>query len=155
MTSTTPSADWRESVTSHYTKLGKLTQFARLIGLQNLQSHQKEQALNREAESKAVRRQWLGNEADSMQADDMGHNILGDINHPAPVIVAGGDSSSGLKTLAALALGGLLGSGGLAAGAAAMYFAARQQEPAKTVEQPAEQTDYSLGLGKLEDYLAE
>lgn len=91
-----------------------------------------------------------------MQADDdMGHTILGDIQNPAPVIVAGGDSSSGLKTLAALALGGLLGSGGLAAGAAAMYFATRQQEPAKTAEQPAEQTDYSLGLGKLEDYLTQ
>lgn len=81
--------------------------------------------------------------------DDMGPTILGDIQNPAPVIVAGG-SDSGLKTLAAMALGGLLGAGGIAGGAAAMYFASKKDSA--PVAEPVS-TDVRVGLGRIEDYL--
>lgn len=85
-----------------------------------------------------------------MQADDeMGHTILGDVTNPAPVIVAGG-GDSGLKTLLILSLGGLLGAGGIAGGAAAMYFANRPESV--PVVEPVN-TDISVGLGRIEDYL--
>lgn len=119
------------------------------MGNQALQRHNNETAKNREAESAHVRKTIWNAESDSSE-EDMGNTILGDVNHPAPIVMAG-NSDSTLKTLATLALGGLLGGGGIAAGAAAMYLLNKPEVVQPATPQPGE--TMNIGLGKLEDYL--
>lgn len=76
--------------------------------------------------------------------------VLGDVNHPAPIIMAGNNDST-LKTLATLALGGLLGGGGIALGALAMNYL--NKEPAVQPVAPEPSEKMNIGLGKLQDYL--
>lgn len=76
---------------------------------------------------------------------------MGDVQHPAPIVVAGSSGDSTLKTLAVLAMAGMMGVGGAGAGAAAMWWLSKQSQP--VVADPVEQNDFSVGLGRIEDYI--
>lgn len=153
MSSSTASTDWPAETVDHYEKMGRLHQLSRLLGIRKMERDDQEQHLNREAESKAARRQWIGDAADDdKDADDMGNQtILGDVTNPTPIVVAGNQGGSDtLKTLAAMALGVLVGGGGLAAGAAAAYLLNRPDTETPVVA-PTEEPN--IGLGRIEDYL--
>lgn len=93
-------------------------------------------------------------DAEESDGNDMGdQTILGDVTNPTPIVVAGNHGGSDtLKTLATLALGGLLGGGGLAAGAAATYFLNKAPDVVEQIT-PGETERVEIGLGKIEDYL--
>lgn len=86
-------------------------------------------------------------EAEELEMADI---RLGDETHPTPIIMAGNQSNGLGSTLAALALGGLLGGGGLAAGAAGMYLLNKSPE---VVQPPDTNERMDIGLGRIEDYL--
>jgi hypothetical protein len=128
--------------------------------------HQSETEKNQRAENAAVRRKlWgsQGNEGGGSEGDMAGSTILGDVTHPAPVIIAGGQQSSGLaKTLAGLAIGALIPTAGVG-GFLASQLVDRvpalqqlQQPPSSTtvIQNTPEQPErVDVGLGKIEDYL--
>lgn len=78
-----------------------------------------------------------------------GQTVLGDITHPTPIVVAGGNQSSSIPALAALAAGAMIPGAGIAGYAVSKML---EQDPPPAV-QPAEDTSVSIGLGRLEDYL--
>ena len=89
----------------------------------------------------------------SSEDNEMGTTILGDVTHPTPVVVAGGNDSSVGKMLTGAALGmSLLGVPG--AGVAG-YLLSKMQQP--TQQQPAlppqvnDGETVDLGLSKFED----
>ena len=121
--------------------------------MQSLQANAREQQKNQEAESDFVRRKLWGQGGQSggneNETDDMGHTILGDINHPAPIIMPQPQSS--LPTIAALAAT-------LAAGGLAGYLLSRPDQPApqpiQQIEAPSfDDSSVSIGLGRIEDYI--
>ena len=122
--------------------------------MHSLRAAQAEQQRNREAESAHVRKTvWgeQGNGASEDAEDDMGHTILGDVNHPAPIIMP--QQSSSLAPVAIL-LAGLLAGG--ASGAAAGYFLSPSGKGDADENAPAfEDESVSIGLGRIEDYLQE
>ena len=83
----------------------------------------------------------------SGEDEEMGHTILGDVNHPAPVIVSQPASNAGL--VAALVLSSLLPTAGVAGLAA--YLLTRQ--PQASEQWSADDETVSIGLGRIEDYL--
>lgn len=133
----------------HFKRRGKLELLTGLIGAKSLEDHNAETRKNREAESAAVRRDLWG-QTDGEGDDMAGQTILGDVTNPTPIVIAGQQGgSSALQTMATLALGGLLGGGGLAAG---MMLNKAPNITAAPVIQQADET-LSIGLGKIEDYL--
>ena len=107
---------------------------------------------NQEAENRYVRRKvWGDDSTESPESEDMGHTILGDVNHPTPIIVAGGQSGGNelLKAAAIALLGAAIPGAGVAG-----YFLNQALKPTETqTESAAGQQDFSVGLGKIEDYL--
>ena len=80
-----------------------------------------------------------------------GNIVLGDVQHPAPIVIAGQQSggSDFVKGLAIAALGAAIPGAGLAG-----YFISNAlTKPDTPVIQPIDQNDFSVGLGKIEDYL--
>lgn len=144
----------------------KLETLTGLLGIRALTHHQAENEKNQRAENAAVRKKVWGSDgtAGGSEDDMAGSTILGDVTHPAPVIIAGGQQSSGLaKTLAGLAIGALIpsaGVGGFLASRIMEHVPASQpsQQPSTTVIQQApvqEAERVDVGLGKLSDYLKE
>ena len=121
-----------------------------MLGIKNLMSHQKEQELNREAESLAVRRKFIGDKADQQAEErngEMGDNLnLGDTYHPAPIIIPPQKDDSLLKNLLLIGLGGI---GVWGASQVLDKLPAPQPAP---LTQPREQTEVSVGFGSPEDY---
>ena len=144
----------------------KLETLTGLLGIRSMTHHQSETEKNQRAENAAVRRKlWgsQGNEGGGSEGDMAGSTILGDVTHPAPVIIAGGQQSSGLaKTLAGLAIGALIPTAGVG-GFLASQLVDRvpalqqlQQPPSSTtvIQNTPEQPErVDVGLGKIEDYL--
>ena len=144
----------------------KLETLTGLLGIRSLTHHQSETEKNQRAENSAVRRKLWGsqnNETGGSEDDMAGSTILGDVTHPAPVIIAGGQQSSGLaKTLAGLAIGALIPTAGVG-GFLASQLVDRvpalqqlQQPPSSTtvIQNTPEQPErVDVGLGKIEDYL--
>ncbi len=117
-----------------------------------MEHHAEMSRRNQEAENRCVRQQLWGNDGGAGEDDDMGNTILGDVTHPTPIVVAGGQqqSSSLLPTVIALAAGALIPG----AGVAGYLLNAALVKP--DIALPAQQftdSSVSLGLGKIEDYL--
>lgn len=105
----------------------------------------KEQQRNREAESAAVRRAaWGESENQSVDDDDMGHTILGDIYGGAPQQPQ--QPSQLASMLAGFAIAAASGLGGY-------YLASRGDAPEPAAEYTDETVD--VGLGRIEDYIRE
>jgi hypothetical protein len=143
----------REALQRHLDREGRLKQWATMTGLNWLNQSQQRQAANEEAENRWFRKTVSGEEMQVDADDDMGHTILGDITHPAPIIMP--QQQPQQNPLMSMLLGAAMTAGG---GAVGYYFANQNNTP-----QPQEQTapagfDYetvSVGLGKIEDYLEE
>jgi hypothetical protein len=144
------------NLVDHYTKMGKLTQMARLLGIKNLTMHHRNQKTNLETQSRVYRREMLGDENTESDDEDMGdHTVLGNVTHPTPIVVAGQQSSGNdfLKGLAIAALGAAIPGAGIAG-----YLVNQAiNNPTPIVQPvtpaPVDQNDFSVGLGKIEDYL--
>jgi len=145
------SMNWREASTEvlekFYANKAKLNNLAGLTAIQSLQANQREQQANQEAESQWVRKNvWGSNE--KAGDDDMGTTILGDITHPAPIIMPPTPQSS---------IGTILGLiGTIAAAGMGGYMFANRGADAPAVEQQSppsfDDSTLQLGLGRLEDY---
>jgi len=148
----------------------KLETLTGLLGIRALTHHQAETEKNQRAENAAVRGKVWGSDAgdgDGSEGDMAGSTILGDVTHPTPIVIAGGQqqSSGGLaKTLAGLAIGALIPSAGVGGFLASQLMQAvpavqqRQQQHGTTVIQqtPVQEPErVDVGLGKLSDYLKE
>ena len=132
----------------------KIQNLMRLTEAENWDAMHEEQQKNREAESAWTRKNLWGAEEVANESEDMRQTILGDVNHPAPIVVAPSNSGGLAQTLLPVLLGASL-MGVPAAGIAGAALMSSFNQPAVT--QPAEQTDetVSIGLGKIEDYLKE
>lgn len=119
-----------------------------MIGNRALDAHERETRLNREAESAHVRKtMWDGNNGPD---DDMGdQTILGDVTNPAPIVIQGGSNGGG-NSLLTLALGAILGGGGIVLGQ--MLTKPIGVETPAIVKPTDNDTTTTIGLGKLEDY---
>lgn len=127
-----------------------------MIANQALQHHQDEVQKNRDAESAYIRKNVWGDTSSNPDTgtDDMSHQtILGDVTQAPPtVVMAGGDN--GLKTLATLAIGGLMGltgAGGVGLLAYQMLNGGDSRD-AVVPSQQLEDTNVKLGLGRIEDF---
>lgn len=109
---------------------------------------------NQEAENRKVRRDVWGSDLEVPMDDDMGdQTILGDVTHPTPIVIAGNQSGGSdlLKGLAIAALGAAIPGAAIAG-----YFvsqAMKDQSPIVAPNNPDGQNDFSVGLGKITDYL--
>lgn len=133
--------------------------------MQSLRANTQEQLKNQEAESSWVRRNlWgateSGNSEQSESDEMLGHTVLGDVNHPAPIIiqqpapqpVQQPQQHNNVPALAALV--GVLGLGGMGT-----YLASRDRPEPPPVVAPIEQVppefddeSLSIGLGRIDDY---
>ena len=145
------STNWREAskevLETFYRNKAKISNLAGLTAVQSLQANQREQQANQEAESQWVRKNVWGSD-EKAGDDDMGTTILGDITHPAPIIMPPTPQSS-IGTII-----GLIGTIA-AAGMGGYMFATSGTQPPAVEQQPPPSFDDStlqLGLGRLEDY---
>lgn len=129
----------------------KLETLTGLLGYRALMNHQAESEKNQAAENQHIRRSLWGYEGRQSESDDdtMGHTILGDVNHPAPIIMP--QQQPQQNPLVSM----LLGAAMTAAGGAAGYYFANQNNVTQPTSPPIEFQDetISVGLGKIEDYL--
>ena len=147
MESLTSSNDFLQGVKQIGLKRGKMELLTSLLGYRNLQAHQQRQAKNLEAEESAVRRNlWGSNEEPPTfdGGDDVaGDTVLGDVTHPAPVIVQ--KSAGMLGPLVMALLGASVPGAGIAGYVASQFF----------TEQPAavemEDESVTIGIGRLEE----
>lgn len=113
-----------------------------------LRDSQKRQAANEEAENRWFRKTVGGGNVQAENEDEMGTTILGDITHPAPIIMPPSPQSN---------IGTILGlAGTMAAAAMGGYMYANSGTQPQQVEQqqpPAfDDSTIKIGLGRLEDY---
>lgn len=128
-----------------------------VLGHQMIDRHAAEHAKTAAAHGRMHRKQIDQPDADPGENDDMGtQTILGDVTNPTPIVIAGNQSSGGdlLKTLAIAALGAAVPTAGLIG--VAGYHLLNQQQPTPIIQPVVpdpESPDFSVGLGKIEDYL--
>lgn len=141
-----------EQVVKYWEKMGKLNLWAGVMTAQKLQFENESHQKNREAEEAYVRKQVWGTQdgasPSEAEGDDMGNVYLGDVNHPAPIILPQPPQHNNqLATVTAMAA--LLGLGTLGG---YMLSGGRKQEAPKQ-DQPAYLDEsVSIGLGKWEDF---
>ena len=128
----------------------KLESLTGLLGIKALQDHQAESHKNMQAENQRIRKDVWGYKEPAISDDMHTQTILGDVNHPAPIVIAGQQSGSGLgKVLAGLAIGAMIPTAGVGG-----YLASQLMKP-KAPEVPAveqvEPETVKLGLLRLED----
>jgi hypothetical protein len=149
--STNSLTDWRILATKYGEQAGKIFQWARLGAVEDMHAQWDEQQKNREAESAAVREKaWGAGSGETMASDDeMRQTILGDVTHPAPVVITPQQQSTTLQTaVLAAALTAAAGMGG--------YMLAGKDTTEPVTPSPDVSFDDSsvtIGLGKIEDYL--
>ena len=80
----------------------------------------------------------------------MGHTILGDITHPAPVVYPPAPPSQWPLAIG-LAMATLFPTAGL--GSLAAYFLTRNDTAAVTQPAAFDDSSISIGLGRIEDYI--
>jgi len=147
MESATSSNDFLQGVKQIGLKRGRMELLTGLLGYRNLQAHQQRQAKNLEAEEAAVRRKLWGSKEQPPTFDGAeavaGDTVLGDVNHPAPVIVQ--KPASVLGPLVMAVLGAAVPGAGIAGYVASQYLAA----PAPATQM--EDESISIGIGRLEE----
>lgn len=130
----------------------KLETLTGLLGYRALMNHQAESEKNQQAENQHVRKSVWGyegkkteNESDD---DEMGHTILGDVNHPAPIIMPQPQQSQLAPMLAGMGIAA-------ASGLAGYYLSNKDDTPPVQPPPPIEFQDetISVGLGRIEEYL--
>lgn len=145
-----------QQVRDYWNGRGKLELLTGIIGARQMQYEAKSHQRNRDAEEAYVRKNVWGSDESPAADADMGHTILGDVTNPTPIVIAG-QQRQGLGTLGTLAVG-LLGASipglGIAGYLLGNYLANKDQQPAPVV-QPNDGDDFSLGLGRIEDYLTD
>jgi hypothetical protein len=142
----------QQKVVNYLNRKGKLELWSGVLANQMIQDHQTEQRKNQEAEGAFVRRQIWGESAQETSEDDMHtQTILGDVNHPAPIVIAGQQpsGSSLAKVLAGLAIGTLIPTAGIGGFAISKLLQAPTQQSATPEEKPKEFTDESLDIGLM------
>jgi predicted phage tail protein len=128
----------------------KLESLTGLLGIKALQDHQSETQKNMQAENQRIRKELWGYNEPAMSDDMHTQTILGDVNHPAPIVIAGQQSGSGVgKVLAGLAIGTLIPAAGVGGYLASQLLTPKAQPPA--AQQPVETETVDLGLLRLED----
>lgn len=150
----TSPASWKNDFRAHMANKGKIQQLAELEAVQDLRLKAAENRKNSEAEAAHVRKKVWGQESEP-EGEDMGNTVLGDITHPAPVIVTGGSNSQLGTILTAAALAAAvptMGLAGLAGFAASQYLSSPVAEVVEQQPQQFEDQSVDIGLGKLEDY---
>lgn len=117
-----------------------------------MQATAEEQRKNQEAESSKVRKQLWDWEEPVKSDEEMRQTILGDVTHPAPIIMQQPPQpQSQLPSL-------LAGFGIAAASGLAGYYLSNKDNTAPV--QPVAPVEFqdetiSVGLGRIEDYLSE
>ena len=129
-----------------------------LLGIKALQHHEAETEKNVSAENAHVRKTIWGSSEVADENHDMGNGgniVLGDVQHPTPIVISGQQSGGNdfLKGLAIAALGAAIPGAGIAG-----YLVNQAMSKPTPIAQPAtpafsDQNDFSVGLGKIEDYL--
>lgn len=147
--------NWQPDFLKHLERRSKLSHLAALTAVEDLQAKAEESQKNNAAESAAVRRSLWGEEVTGKQSDDeMRTTILGDVTHPAPVVISQPQQPQSLLPMVALALAASMPLTG-AAGVIGYLLANRTQQAAPLA--PAAPTqDYrdstvKIGLGRIED----
>jgi hypothetical protein len=142
---------WQPGFLKHLERRSKLSHLAALTAIEDLQAKAEESQRNNAAESAAVRRSLWGEEVASKPTDDeMRTTILGDVTHPAPVVISQPQQSLALPLALAAAFIAPPVMGAIAAGVT--YLAMKQSAP---VVQDFEDGSVKLGLGRIEDYFKE
>jgi len=141
----------KETLRRHLDRQGRLEQWILVEGFNWMKDSMKRQAANEEAENRWWRKTVTGESQPVDNADDeeMGNIMLGDVNHPAPVVISPPPQSNSIQTaLLATALSALAGVGGY-------LLAGKDSEPSQVPNNQVEFDDSSvtIGLGKIEDYL--
>lgn len=148
------SQERKAMVAQYLERLGKLKLWSGVLGNKSLQHHIDEQQKNNAAESAFTRRKLWGDDGATTGGEDMGSTILGDVTHPTPIIINGGQQpqGSGLKTLAALALGALLPGAGIGGYLLSQAIGKGSQTVIQPVApNPTTDTSLDIGLLKFED----
>jgi len=143
---------WKPSWINFLIKKGRIQTLGALTAVQDLRAKAAENQRNSEAESAHVRRSvWGEDVAKSTESDDMGHTILGDVNHPAPIVITQpAQPQSNLLPLALAALAAFGIPTALIGGAAAAYMLTKQ--PATQTQPTYQDETVSIGLGRIDDY---
>lgn len=132
--------------------MGRILQWAKLGATDDMHAQWEEQQKNREAESQYAREHLWGSpnsSGESMADEDMRQTILGDVTHPAPVVIAPAQQSNTLQTAVMVAaLAAATGMGG--------YMLANKDSDPAPPPRPVEFDDESvnIGLGRIEDYIS-
>ena len=122
--------------------------------MEDLQARAEESQRNSEAESAAVRRSLWGEDVAKQSAEDeMRTTILGDVTHPAPVVISPPQQPNNMLPLAMLALAAAIPATG-AAGVIG-YLLASKPEATAPISQDFEDGSVQIGLGRIEDYIKE
>lgn len=112
-----------------------------------MQATAEEQQRNQEAESRKVRKQLWDSEETVPSDEEMRQTILGDVTHPAPVIMPLQPQNQWLPVIAAAAIAG-------AAGYMLNKPTVAPEPPPAAVTQPTfDDSTVTIGLGKIEDYM--
>lgn len=137
--------NWQTPFVDFWKGRAKIQQLGELTAVQHMAAIARDNQRNIEAESAAVRRKLWGDESKA-ETEDMGTTILGDVTHPAPIVInQPAQSSSMLPMIAGMLISGLLGGG--IAGAAAYAIAKRP-----TTQPTYQDETVSIGLGRIDDY---
>lgn len=143
-----------ETLQRHLDRQGRLSQWISLEAFGWLQDSQSRQAANEEAENRWWRKKWTGDAmsiGETGESDEMRQTILGDITHPAPIIMPQPPASQ--SPIPAILLATAAGVGG--------YFLATQNKPdAGEVQKPIPVVQFddetiSVGLGRIGDYITD
>ena len=146
------SADWKRKTIRNLDLRARMEAWGGSIGLNRLEDEAERQTRQINAEDAAVRQSmgWPDPEPPT-EGDDMRQTILGDVNNP-PTVVMAGNQKSGLGPVAAMLLGMAIPGAG-AAGFLLPKLLESGADPAPIVEPVKDLTDETLNLGlkKLSD----
>ena len=145
-----PTKSHEEAIQKHLENQGKIAQLIQLKALGWLAGNEARQAKTDQAERNWYMKQMgepSGGE-DSEAEDEMGTTILGDINHPQPVVIS--PPQSNLLPIALLALAAAIPATG-AIGVAGYLSANRDKQPAAVTHPGFDDSTVKIGLGRIED----
>lgn len=139
----------KDRVMEYWEKMGRLNLLTGTIGAGNLKREGDLHYKNREAEDAHVRKTVWGQDGQTEgdEGESMRDTVLGDINHPTPIIMP--QQSSAWPIVAGLAIASLLPTAAIAG--IAGYLLSRSDVQVEAPEFDDESV--SVGLGRIDDYL--